>query len=394
MKRYFGNEVFDIAPTSFLIPRQKNELLQDAEQYPGTEENPLIYIIKPSASSCGRGIYLHKGVPPMPRGTKQMVCQRYIGNPLLIFGRKFDLRLYCVVTSFDPLRIFLFDEGLVRFAAEKYPGPDKELDNIHMHLTNYSVNKTAELSRASRGKDFDGEDAVDIKWCISDFKKHLQKEHPLGIAAWNAIEKECDDVVTKAFLSIEHDVIERLRMECKDKTGRCCFELFGLDLMADENLKVRLIEVNIMPSLATGSTLDKAVKSRMLAHLLTMVRVIPCRRDEVLTALEKKSKEFLPWGSVKSPEVVYKFGDHPNISARAIEKPLLSAFNKTSDPHSQLTTEEHLMLVEAEEELRCAGGFRRVFPQASTVKTYLPYFTHGVSRNNYLLASAVCLNGA
>ncbi|EPY29288.1 tubulin tyrosine ligase, partial [Angomonas deanei] len=238
MKRYFGNEVFDIAPTSFLIPRQKNELLQDAEQYPGTEENPLIYIIKPSASSCGRGIYLHKGVPPMPRGTKQMVCQRYIGNPLLIFGRKFDLRLYCVVTSFDPLRIFLFDEGLVRFAAEKYPGPDKELDNIHMHLTNYSVNKTAELSRASRGKDFDGEDAVDIKWCISDFKKHLQKEHPLGIAAWNAIEKECDDVVTKAFLSIEHDVIERLRMECKDKTGRCCFELFGLDLMADENLKV------------------------------------------------------------------------------------------------------------------------------------------------------------
>ncbi|EPY25887.1 tubulin tyrosine ligase [Strigomonas culicis] len=392
MKRAFGEAPFDIVPVSFLLPNQKNELLRDAEQQPDTPENPLIYIMKPSASSCGRGIYLNRGIPAMPRGNKRMVCQRYIGNPLLIFGRKFDLRLYCCVTSFDPLRIYLFDEGLVRFAAEKYPGPDKDLDNIHMHLTNYSVNKTAELNRESRDRDYEGEDPVDIKWCVSDLKNYLKKNHPLKERAWEQIEAACNDVVIKAFLSIEHDVLERLRAECRDKSGRNCFELFGLDLMADDTLKVRLIEVNIMPSLATGTTLDKAVKARMLAHLLTLVRCIPCRRDEVRAAMLAPSEAaFCPAGSYTPiADRSYRFGTHPFSSARSVERPLLRRFNDAEDKDSLLTPAEALMLTEAEEELHCAGGFRRVFPHASTARQYLPFFTHGVSRNNYLSVSA-CL---
>jgi outer membrane lipoprotein-sorting protein len=67
------------------------------------------------------------------------IISKYISNPLLINGKKFDLRLYVLVTSFDPLRVYLFSEGLVRFSTEIY-----DLSNINetlSHLTNYSLNK-------------------------------------------------------------------------------------------------------------------------------------------------------------------------------------------------------------------------------------------------------------
>lgn len=384
MRGYFGAGTFDIIPTTFLIPKQYKELEDYVKQQPDTAEDPLIFIVKPSASSCGRGICLHRGIPPFPSGVKQMVCQRYVGNPMLIYGRKFDLRLYCVVTSFDPLRIFLFDEGLVRFAAQKYPGMDKELDNIYVHLTNYSVNKTAELNRASRGKEYHSDDPVDIKWCLSDLREYLMKNHLDGKYAWNKIMRGCEDVVIKAFLSIEHDVVQRIRKECRDKTGRGCFELYGLDLMVDDRHNVRLIEVNIMPSLATGTPLDKAVKSRMLAHMLTLIRVIPYQRNA-----EGSTQMIFDESSSNRCDCRYSFGRHPHREAELVCKPLLARFNDPKDPDSVLSPGEFRLLLEAEEELACAGGFRRIFPTAENVLTYLPYFTHGVLRNTYLLASAL-----
>jgi tubulin polyglutamylase TTLL4 len=62
----------------------------------------------------------------------------------LIDGFKYDLRIYVVVTCFDPLKIFLFKEGLVRFATQKYSNNPKNLDKRFVHLTNYSVNKKAD----------------------------------------------------------------------------------------------------------------------------------------------------------------------------------------------------------------------------------------------------------
>lgn len=105
---------------------------------PPTEE---IFIIKPQHMCQGKGIYLVKD-PINVDPTEHCVAQRYITNPFLLEDLKFDLRLYVLLYGVNPLRIFLFKEGLVRLATEPYVVPtEQNIDNMYIHLTNYAINK-------------------------------------------------------------------------------------------------------------------------------------------------------------------------------------------------------------------------------------------------------------
>ena len=71
-------------------------------------------------------------------------------------GYKFDFRIYVVVTSFEPLRIYLYPEGLARFATEKYNlNNDEKEFNKFMHLTNWSINRDSEKFIKNQDADVD-----------------------------------------------------------------------------------------------------------------------------------------------------------------------------------------------------------------------------------------------
>lgn len=79
------------------------------------------------------------------RAGEQVVAQRYMAKPYLIDNLKFDLRVYALIFGVDPLRVFVFSEGLARFATEEYVGPAKgNLENLYMHLTNYAIQKRSD----------------------------------------------------------------------------------------------------------------------------------------------------------------------------------------------------------------------------------------------------------
>lgn len=69
------------------------------------------------------------------------VVQKYLKNPALIDGHKFDFRIYVLITTVvEPLTIFLYHDGLVRLASEKY-NKNRNIQDLYVHLTNYSLNK-------------------------------------------------------------------------------------------------------------------------------------------------------------------------------------------------------------------------------------------------------------
>ena len=68
--------------------------------------------------------------------------QEYIANPLLLEGLKFDLRIYVLLKSVWPLKIFIYREGLARLSTVKYEKPNSyNMSDMCMHLTNYAINK-------------------------------------------------------------------------------------------------------------------------------------------------------------------------------------------------------------------------------------------------------------
>lgn len=60
------------------------------------------------------------------------IVQEYLDKPFLMEGYKFDLRFYILVTSCDPLRVFLYNDGLVRMGTEKYHTPN-ESNLVSLH---------------------------------------------------------------------------------------------------------------------------------------------------------------------------------------------------------------------------------------------------------------------
>ena len=101
-------------------------------------------------------------------------------KPYLIDGLKFDMRIYVFVYGVDPLRLFVFREGLARFATQEYTCPMKgNMDNLFMHLTNYAINRNAENFEANEGGNEDTD--TGHKRTVSSVLKYIQDKEGVTV---------------------------------------------------------------------------------------------------------------------------------------------------------------------------------------------------------------------
>jgi len=152
-------------------------------------------ICKPDHMSQGKGIFLTHDVDALPLD-ELLVVQEYLNEPYLIDGLKFDMRVYVLVMSSDPLKIFVHKEGLVRFATQAYRPVDLKdnkdfLSNMFIHLTNYALNKDNKDFKQARSID----DTAGHKRSITSLWKHLGDKSPQVLQGIH-------DIVIKTMLSI------------------------------------------------------------------------------------------------------------------------------------------------------------------------------------------------
>ena len=197
MQKIFPKE-YSFYPRTWVLPGEMADFRTQFDNY-GNALNNKIFIIKPDAGCQGRGIFLTRTLDNVPVN-ENVVAQVYIKKPLLLDGYKFDLRIYCIVTSIKPLRMYLFQDGLVRMCTEEYVKPTKEnLGMACMHLTNYAVNKHNENFQQPSGESAD-ENQDGFKRSLLWFMNWVREER--GEAKANWLWKRIGVLCTRTLLSI------------------------------------------------------------------------------------------------------------------------------------------------------------------------------------------------
>lgn len=249
----FSRIVTDGASFQQYMPQINSILRCLEEKLPQYKLNGFrnIWILKPSNLSRGRGVTCVNSLEPIEEsllGTNDsgVIIQKYIENPLIIYKRKFDIRQWVLVTSLNPLVIWMWKEPYIRFGAEDYHIDD--INNIYSHLTNNSIAKHS--LQYQKDKTFEGD-----MWTCYDFENYV------GKVKWKEIHEKIKNAIICSFYAIHQEIKNRPNSH----------ELYGYDFMIDEDFNVYLIEVNASPALDYSTKITEMLVKDMIKDLIELV---------------------------------------------------------------------------------------------------------------------------
>jgi hypothetical protein len=374
---------YSITPIGYQLPEAGASFAAARRREPDA-----LWIWKPLTGSCGRGIKVFSSQDESNEQRKLMakpaIVQRYVPSPLLINGYKFDMRIYVVVISYEPLKVYISTEGLVRLATQKYTEDPTTLGDRTRHLTNYSVNKKSALF-VKNTDTADADNSQSSKWSLTELRAHFES---IGLD-YDLMFDGIKDNVVKTLLAVEPQMrAEWTKSLNSEGAGwlasgpggahaASCFELYGFDILVDTKMKSWLLEVNIYPSLSSGSPLDKRIKTKLVADMLTLVGLkAPCPPQDRAVKRAKKSHSLI-CAEDSSAKISLQNASASDLAKKAAHlancKTPLDAVNSFDEMAWDLVLEAH------DEDMR-SGGLERIYPTSESAK-YVPFMAEEAYSN-------------
>ncbi|XP_064649478.1 tubulin polyglutamylase TTLL11-like isoform X2 [Lineus longissimus] len=305
MKRLYPEE-YDFYPQTWYMPQQLNEFAADVRQF--QSKNPkskMTFIAKPDEGSQGEGIYLFRDPDEYMLSQRRMVVQEYLSKPFLLDKLKFDLRVYAVLTSIEPLEICICKEGLVRFCTISYHEPSyKNMHESYMHLTNYSLNK-----RSSTYVHTDNSNDGSKRTLTSVFTEIGRLGHNV-----DQVFKDIERVIVKTLIAVLPELRVEMNAEIQRRkaTDLKCFQILGFDILLLDDLKPVLLEVNANPSLRIdyehevspgvteyyNSAVDEEIKQPLIRDTLLVIAPRNVKRKFKKIKRWRKARQNRRYGSV------------------------------------------------------------------------------------------------
>jgi hypothetical protein len=271
-------ENYKFFPKTWILPADMGDLSKQFEK-----GKLKTFILKPQASCQGRGIMLVQNVDQIPAG-EAFVAQRYVLKPYLIDDYKFDLRIYFLVAGTDPLRLFVYKEGMARLATSNYTAPGRDnINNMFMHLTNYAINKFNKDFEQNEGEDPGKGHKRLMSWVFQMMKEKGCDTDKL----WTEIKK----IALKTLCAAQPQLAHHYRSsQSEDYYNHMCFEVLGFDILIDQQCRPILLEVNHTPSFATDSKLDHDLKSSVIRDAIILMNITQEMKVKLIN-MKKKEQE-------------------------------------------------------------------------------------------------------
>ncbi|XP_075211846.1 tubulin monoglycylase TTLL3-like [Lycorma delicatula] len=215
-----------------------------------------LWLLKQSNLNCGKGVQILNTLEEIIEAVGEVrspryVIQKYIERPLLIYDTKFDIRQWILLTSVNPIQIWMYNECYLRFSSQVFSLSDT---SESVHLCNNVIQRR--YKNAKRHPNL----PVENMWDSITFQKYLVD---IGEPdKWETVifpgMKQC---VIATVMSAQEDMIERVNS----------FELYGVDFMLTEDFKPWLIEVNSSPAMGPTTSVTSRLCSQCLSDVIKVV---------------------------------------------------------------------------------------------------------------------------